>query len=557
MLSALRPALCLGVLLGTLSVSLSAQGGPPGLPPVPVPQGNPITLEKTLLGKALFWDEQLSSTGTAACGTCHIPGAGGADPRSLTPGGGSTHPGPDDLFGTPDDIRGSRGVVLADANGEYQSAEPFVLREQVTGRQPPSMINAAYSPLQFWDGRAGGTFVNPVSGGIVLQNGGALESQAVGPPLSDVEMGHLGRDWDDVTTRLASVQPLALAEDIPALLQVWIDGRDYPALFAEAFPQSNGQLTAARMALAIATYERTLISDETPFDAFLAGQPGALTPQQNQGRQIFNGAGRCNLCHVGPLFTDHVFRNIGVRPLAEDLGRGAITGVPQDNGRFKTPGLRNVGLRAPYFHNGGMQTLEEVVDFYDRGGDFGQNQSPLIIPLGLSPPQKNALVAFLEGALTDPRVAAETAPFDRPTLYAESARRPVNFGVGGAGAGGFVPRAVALEPPLIGNPNMTVAIADGHAGAALILGLDLVAGPPFVTVREAPFHLGGTSAMKFFAAGTLAGDGAGNGWASVPVAIPADPALDGMAVFTQWFVLDRGAPQGLASSEGTRFEFFE
>jgi cytochrome c peroxidase len=232
--------------------------------------------------------------------------------------------------------------------------------------------------------------------------------------------------------------------------------------------------------LAIQLYEATLVSDQTPFDRYALGDTTALTPQQVEGLQVFNVQGRCAACHSGPEFTgasvenvagerlermrmgdgalavyDNGFYNTGVRPTTEDPGNGGldpfgnplsdaryfqqlnapypinssiVTTVPGPlqagertavDGAFKTPGLRNVELTGPYMHNGGMATLRQVVDFYNRGGDFAhQNMASLdvrIAPLGLSDDQKNALVAFLLG-LTDPRVKWEKAPFDHPSL---------------------------------------------------------------------------------------------------------------------------------------------
>jgi cytochrome c peroxidase len=388
-----------------------SQGGPPPpppgpVPPPPVPLGNPITPAKVNLGKVLFWDEQLSSSRTVACGTCHIPTKGGSDPRSFVDSPISTHPGFDDLFGTPDDVTGSIGLVRSTASGAFTPDAAFGVERQVTGRKAPSMIMAAYSPRLFWDGRADPVFEDPITGNITLNNLAALESQAVGPFVSDVEMAHVGRDFQDVLDRLAEVDPLALSPQIPAALETWINDRSYPQLFAEAF--GTPTITGSRVAMAIATYERTLIANQSPFDAFLAGTPGALTPQQNAGRNVFLGPGNCVPCHGGNLQTDNLFHNNGVRPIFEDLGRGAITGNPADNGRFRTPTLRNVALRGPYFHNGGFQTLAEVVEFYDRGGDFFVNQDILVQPLGLSQQQKNDLVAFLGGPVFRERIGAAT-----------------------------------------------------------------------------------------------------------------------------------------------------
>ena len=112
-----------------------------------------------------------------------------------------------------------------------------------------------------------------------------------------------------------------------------------------------------------------------------------------------------------------------MRPPAEDLGRQIVTDNPGDRGRFKVPSLRNVGLRAPYFHNGGKATLTDVVNFYNVGGEFFDNQDPAINPLGLSPQQIAQIVDFLQNGLTDPRVAQGLPPFDRPTLHSELVRR--------------------------------------------------------------------------------------------------------------------------------------
>ncbi|MEH2452050.1 cytochrome-c peroxidase [Nostoc sp.] len=227
--------------------------------------------------------------------------------------------------------------------------------------------------------------------------------------------------------------------------------------------------------LAVQLYESTLIANDTPFDRFLEGKTTALTKQQQLGKQLFEGKGLCIGCHVGSELTaasvsnvakngrikrapfppnspeDNGFFNIGVRPVTDDPGLGGndgLSGNGQGNplsearlaqlgkfqallgenppilspplspnetvfadGAFKAPGLRNVELTAPYFHNGGQATLEQVVDFYNRGGDFG-----VLPPLNFSPEEKQQLVAFLKG-LTDERVRYEKAPFDHPQLF--------------------------------------------------------------------------------------------------------------------------------------------
>jgi mono/diheme cytochrome c family protein len=228
--------------------------------------------------------------------------------------------------------------------------------------------------------------------------------------------------------------------------------------------------------LAIQLYESTLISNDSPFDRFMEGNSNALTVQQQQGMAVFNQA--CVFCHGGAETTnasvnnlerlrlrrmavgsgqavyDNAFYNIGVLPTAEDLGVGgkdpfgnplsesrlAALGlfkqllseepnIPVDpneritaDGAFKTPGLRNIELTAPYFHNGGQLTLRDVVDFYNRGGDFRENNIDNLDAgiraqgLGLTEEEKTSLVAFME-SLTDDRVRYERAPFDHPQLF--------------------------------------------------------------------------------------------------------------------------------------------
>ena len=228
---------------------------------------------------------------------------------------------------------------------------------------------AAYAGEAFWDGRASRTFVDPETGAIASANFGALESQIAGPPVSDVEMAHEARDWSPITKKLGRVKPMALASDLPPDMAAAIaGGATYPQLFAAAF--GDPAISARRIAFAIATYERTLIPDQTPWDAFIAGVPGAMTPQQVQGWNVFNSPGaHCFVCHTPPMFTNQSFRNIGLRPTGEDQGRQLVTGNPADRGRFKVPSLRNVGLREVFMHNGGivtapMNNVRDVIDFY-------------------------------------------------------------------------------------------------------------------------------------------------------------------------------------------------
>src|SRR5262249_22701634 len=160
---------------------------------------------KRVLGKMLFWDEQLSSDNTVACGTCHRPGAGGSDPRV------ARHPGVDGVFMTPDDIIGSPGIARADSFGNPVADPLFGFDVPVTRRAAPTWLLAPWSRELFWDGRATSQFTDPSGGGVLIASGGALESQSVAPIMNDAEMAYELRTWGDVTGKLASVTPLALA----------------------------------------------------------------------------------------------------------------------------------------------------------------------------------------------------------------------------------------------------------------------------------------------------------------------------------------------------------
>ena len=514
------------------------------LNPPPVPAGNSITATKAYLGKTLFWDEQLSSTKTVSCGTCHQSAEGGSDPRTNAT---TVNPGPDTIFNNADDIFGSAGVPQNNLDGTYSMNALFGFNVQVTGRKAPSYLNAAYTTDGlFWDGRASDTFRDPLTNAIVLASGASLESQVLGPPLSSAEMAHGGRNWTQVAARVAVSKPLALAINVPPSLNTWINGRTYPQLFEEAF--GTADVTPSRIAMAIATHERTLFSDQTPLDKAVT-QIAPLTAQEEFGQELFIAVS-CIACHDGALLSDQDFHNIGVRPQAEDLGRFAVTGLENDKAKFKTPNLRNLELRAPYMHNGRFETLEEVVEFYNRGGDFDAPNIDhgLIRPLNMNAEQKAALVAFLKRPMNDPRVAAELPPFDRPKLYTETNRVPVIAGTGRAGSGGQIPQALAIEPPLVGNPSFTVAVSRGLGSASAVLVID--ANDPGV----------GTSipATGSFTRQTinLAGSGAGNGFASISLAIPNNPALVGQTFYGRWYVTDASAANGFSVSQAFRFTIF-
>ncbi|HMT09411.1 MAG TPA: cytochrome c peroxidase, partial [Pyrinomonadaceae bacterium] len=530
---------------GSRAIGTNQGPNPPLNPPPPAPPGNLTTAAKVALGKTLFWEEQLSSTRTVSCGTCHHADTGGVDPRSAVTATNNTNPGADLVIGTPDDVRGSAGVPFSNADGTYVSIPTYGIFDQVTGRRSVSSLNAAYAPILFWDGRATGVFRDPITNNILLNGGAALESQAAGPVLSTSEMAHSGRDWNNAAERIKNSKPLALSPSIPTALNTWLGGRTYEQLFQEAFGTTD--VTPARIIMAIAAYERILYTDRTAFDLDVAGiQP--LNAAANRGRGVFN-ASSCNVCHAGSLFTDNSFRYIGVRPQNDDTGRFQVTGNNQDIGAFRVPGLRNVAQRGTFFHNGQFTTLQQVVAFYNRGGDFNGPNKPtnLIRPLGLNQNQQNDLVAFLQ-ALSDNRAGSETERFDRPVLYMESSRVPVLTGTFRNGSGGIAPTMRARSPALVGNQEFIVSMSAALGNAQAVLVID-----------DADLGVGTTiPATASFArvVTTTQGTGNANGWASVKVAIPDTAAMVGRTLFARWYVVDPGAANGFSASTAARFAVF-
>lgn len=399
-----------------VALALLAAGGANGqLPPVPVPAENPITDEKRVLGKILFWDEQLSSNDTVACGTCHRPAWGGADARD------AVNPGTDP--GTIDDVHGSPGIAALDSGGLPVVHAKFGRGPQVTARATPSFFGALWAPAVFWDGRAGGELRDPVTGSVVIAAGGALESQILATLENPAEMAKPGQQWGELTGKLERVRPLALATNLPADVDTAIRKHGgYERLFAAAF--GDTAVTPVRIALAIATYERTLVADQSPWDRYAAGDETALSSAERFGLKALEDF-HCLKCHTPPLFTNNEFFNIGLRRSEFDRGREAITGDPEDAGEMRVPSLRNSGLRARFMHTGEFATLGAAISFYrtgpvlpDRDGIPGAG----IYTFNMSAVTEADIRAFLSTALTDPRVRAEEFPFDRPTLQSEILR---------------------------------------------------------------------------------------------------------------------------------------
>ena len=382
------------------------------LPAVPEPPENPVTEDKRILGKMLFWDEQLSSDNSVACGTCHLPAFGGGDPRA------GLHPGRDP--GTIDDVHGSPGIVSLDAQGRPQEHPVFGFEPQVTPRSSPSNFGSLWADEQFWDGRAGSRFIDPLSGDAAIVSGGSLETQALIALLNDAEMSKTGRRWSEVTAKLERVVPLALATDLPADVGAKLETlADYPSLFAAAF--GDPAITPVRIAFALASYQRTLVADQTPWDRYRAGDEDALSSTERYGMRALDDF-QCVKCHTPPLFTNNDYLNVGVRRAEYDPLRQTVTGDPEDAGEVKVPSLRNVGLRLRFMHTGEFANLGAAISFYRTGPALPERDA--IPGGGIYAFNMGALTdadirAFLSRALTDPRVRDELFPFDRPTLRTE------------------------------------------------------------------------------------------------------------------------------------------
>lgn len=304
------------------SVALPAAAVNTLYPPIVIPRDNPTTPEKVALGRQLFFDPALSSSGAMSCATCHAP-------------------------------------ELGFSNGAPVSAA----RPGAPPRNVPSLWNVAFNRQLTWDGHQE-----------------SLEAQAIDPLILPHEMA----------TTPAEVE--ARLRSLPA----------YVALFQAAFGgEDEHAVTFDHVTRALAAFQRTLLSQHSAFDRYVAGDASALTAQEQRGMALFFSAEtHCAECHQPPTFSHETFRVIGVP--SEDLGRAGVSANGM-RGAFKVPALRNVALTAPYMHNGSLPTLEDVVQFYARGAgraaDF-PGVDPLLKGFPMTPDQQADLVAFLR-ALTD------------------------------------------------------------------------------------------------------------------------------------------------------------
>jgi cytochrome c peroxidase len=310
---------------------------------VPVPEQNAQTPEKIELGKKLFFDRRLSGDGTMSCVTCHDP------EKAFTDG--------------------------LELSLSYPTTRNW--------RNSPTLVNVAFQKYLFHDGRSL-----------------TLEDQALFPMMSAFEMN---RNLDFVEEVIRSVP-------------------EYVDAFQKVF---GGEVTRERMAMAIAAFERTIISVNSPLDKYLKGDKSAISGDAKKGLELFLGKARCSECHFGTNLSDDGFHALNVpentehesdpriaatrrfvakvyhyedyRNLAEDPGRYLITKDKKDWKAFRTPTLREIAKTAPYMHNGIFATLDEVIEFFDKGGGRGNR---VLRPLGLSDREKNYLRTFLVEALT-------------------------------------------------------------------------------------------------------------------------------------------------------------
>lgn len=554
---------------------------PGGWPHPAAPAGNPMptpldpyTSQKIQLGKAIFWDEQVSSSNTMACGTCHIPKSGGVDPRAA----GSTT----NSLGQP--ILGSFGVVpqavgpTGTVDYGFNAPASFQETRRITEIQVPTMIGAYMFNNQFWDMRAGPIF-NDLTGAVLFPGWASLENQAVGPPTSDTEMGHQNLLWTSgfIQQKLNREAPLALVAPgtvPPSIPPAWLT-LNYQRVFDMVFAADPNPMIAApngvtfeRFAMALAEYMRTLVPDQAPIDT------NTMTRQEVLGFRIFTNS-QCDTCHS-------VSRAMTLRTATGTLGdpwdnvfsdgqaHDIFAGTPRSLGRrIKTPTLRNVGLRQRFFHDGRgrvvagvpQNSIPDIVDFYDidQNPASGGLGPPFELVGFLSPnltlSERAAVIAFLSNALTDPRVASELPPFDRPTLFSETVPFGSNLtNVSTPAAAGWDPVMLAEVPPLVekvGGPNwwkIGVGSRNGATGGVMI-----PAG------NKAALFLGGSDAggAPFFLLGSshlVSLPITPQGFATAHQPVVLVPGMIGTTSFLQWIVFDPSGDVGF--SESARFTPF-
>lgn len=230
---------------------------------------------------------------------------------------------------------------------------------KVLGRKTPTILNLAWYEKLMWDGRFS-----------------HYEGQAMGPVGSPDEMAMPLEGPDSVVEKLKKIT-------------------GYKEYFKKAFPKDKDPITTDNMSKAIGIFERGIVSGKAPFDLWLAGNEDAISKKAKEGFVLFNTKAKCSQCHSGWSFTDGSFQDIGLK--STDIGRGKFLKLKTQQNAFKTPGLRNITLRGPYMHDGSEDSLENVVEFYNRGGDVKRESlSGIIKPLKLSKKEVASVVEFLK-----------------------------------------------------------------------------------------------------------------------------------------------------------------
>jgi len=339
------------LIVGMVFSNLSYANPTLGLPELSIPKNNPQSPEKVELGRLLFNDARFSGDGTISCASCHH------SDKAFTDG-----------------LKAPIGV------------------DKLTGSvNAPTVINSAFYDTLFVDGRAK-----------------SLEEQAMGPFINPVEHG---------------------LKDYTKIIDIILEDDQYPVMFEQVFDIPEDDISIDYVVKAIASFERTLISGNSRFDQYYFGRDRTqLSESAARGLRIFRRKGNCANCHEisfnNALFMDNDFYNIGVgfdkiKDQVKDiissikageklnlisakqveLGRFNVTYVIDDIGKFKTPTLRNISLTAPYMHDGSIKTLEEVVEYYDKGGDKNRYIDAAIFPLKFTEQEKIDLVEFMK-ALT-------------------------------------------------------------------------------------------------------------------------------------------------------------
>ncbi|MAB78326.1 MAG: hypothetical protein CMJ89_03130 [Planctomycetes bacterium] len=489
-------------------------------PLLATPQGNPFQAHPNddyaplpgshtdflvMLGFSLFWDEQVSTNNTVACATCHIPEAGGLDPRTA--------------FLATNNGFGSSGVLPMNNQGNYIAGTSTSQQRQVTGVTAPTMIGAAFAEKLFWNVRAGPDFPMALPQSNQFLTNAGLEAQAVGPPGSKVEMAHNGLGGGDLQwgsqgapgqleNKLNPSKMLALAtfSTVPAPFQPFVSaGITYQQAFDAVFnmPSSifpgNFGVTRERFAVSVAAYERTLVPNQAPIDtrALTSTTLPVTTPSEQRGFDHL-AASQCFKCHANQtqIFGNHVpqltgtggFQDAMDAMLTDNRRHPSInfpsppgaTGSASGSFGVKTPSLRNVMLRPRWGHNGVLTTVNDMLSFYN-GTLAGTN--PLFRFTSGSGPggrlntnELNDVTAFFD-ALTDPRLipsapgAPLSFPFWHPDLYSQrfpfgSTESPAHPGTPSI-PGGQVPDIILHTPARSGGAHFNVGLRDAPALSTL------------------------------------------------------------------------------------------